>query len=113
MLLCPATHLKARGSSRRRIFRDKTKEACARERRERETEESEKKIWKASKVVCTCGEFKMIMDNSKVWPHEGVKIVHSQYFTAAARLTGRRGLGDTSKSTQGEQCHLERETVSE
>ena len=55
----------------------------------------------------------MIMDNSKVWPHEGVKIVHSQYFTAAARLTGGRGLGDTSKGTQGEQCHLERETQRE
>lgn len=70
-------------------------------------------IWKASKVICTRGEFKMIMDNSKVWPHEGAKIVHSQYFTAAARLTGARGLGNTSKSTRGEQCHLERKRENE
>lgn len=34
---------------------------------------------------------KMIMDNSKVWPQEDVvKIVHSRYFTAAAR-SARRG----------------------
>lgn len=55
----------------------------------------------------------MIMDNSKVWPHEGAKIVHSQYFTAAARLTGARGLGNTSKSTRGGQCHLERKRENE
>lgn len=76
-------------------------------------EEGKGAIWKASKVICTRGEFKMIMDNSKVWPHEGAKIVHSQYFTAAARLTGARGLGNTSKSTRGEQCHLERKRENE
>lgn len=69
----------------------------------------EEEIWKASKVIHTRGESKMIMDNSKVYKsHRGAKIVHSRYFTTAARLAGRRGLGNTSRSTQREQCHLER-----
>lgn len=60
----------------------------------------EEEIWEASKVICTHGESKMIMEwNSKVWPHEGAKIVHSRYFIAAARLAGGRELGNTSKST--------------
>lgn len=45
------------------------------------------------KVIHTRGESKMIMDNSKVWSHEGAKIVHSRYFTTVARLAGGRGLG--------------------
>lgn len=50
---------------------------------------------------------KMIMDNSKVWPHEDVvKIVHSRYFTVAARLADGREAGNTSRSTRGEQMSL-------
>lgn len=41
----------------------------------------------------------MIMDNSKVWPHEGAKIVHSRYFTTAARLAGGRELENTEEHT--------------
>lgn len=87
------------------------KRAHTREERKRVREEEGggEEIWEASKVIYTHGGSKMIMDNSKVWPREGIKIVHSRYFTAAARLAGGRELGNTLKSTQGEQCRLERE----
>jgi len=48
----------------------------------------------------------MIMDNSKLRPREGVvKIVHTRYFTTAARLATERErekeTGNASKSTNG------------